>query len=64
LQTWWGRIGSPQDLQDETFGAVIFQCARRWSRFCELVRFFGTPIVDSVRPFVPGMDREGGQIRS
>ena len=39
-----GRMGSPHLGQAETLGAVAFQWARRESRFCRLVRFFGTPI--------------------
>src|SRR5207302_9884662 len=43
-QARWDSTGSPQFGHFPTFGAVAFQCARRWSRFCRLVRFFGTPI--------------------
>src|SRR5438105_2282549 len=43
-QARWDSTGSPHFGHAPTFGAVAFQCARRWSRFCRLVRFFGTPI--------------------
>src|SRR5262249_23284974 len=43
-QARWGSTGSPHFGQAPTFGAVAFQCARRWSRFCRLGRFFGTPL--------------------
>src|SRR5207248_1381182 len=43
-QARWGSTGSPHFGHAPTFGAVAFQCARRESRFCRLVRFLGTPI--------------------
>src|SRR5690606_91607 len=46
-QTRCDRTGAAQFGQLATLGGLTFQWARRWSRFCLEVRFFGTPTADS-----------------
>src|SRR5690349_17565423 len=52
-----GSTGSPHLGHAPTFGAVAFQCDRRWSRFCRLVRFFGTPISLLLLRELDGLER-------